>query len=124
MTSGAAPRAAQPRPDRLRAMENRTLSLDGRLLFGARCLRLFGYGLISVILVLYLFVLTGDEVNSVISALVTHGIEVTALHNHMIHGSPELYFMHFWASDTPERVAGGLKAALDAMGRPSLGMRH
>jgi hypothetical protein len=69
------------------------------------------------------FVLTGDEVNPVISALTTHGIEVTALHNHMIHGSPELYFMHFWANDTPERVAGGLKAALDAMGRPS-GMRH
>jgi hypothetical protein len=41
----------------------------------------------------------------------------------MIHGSPELYFMHFWANDTPEWVAGGLKAALDAMGRPS-GMRH
>lgn len=63
------------------------------------------------------FVLTGDEVNPVISALRTHGIQVTALHNHMIHGSPELYFMHFWAHDTPARVGTGLKAALDAMGR-------
>jgi hypothetical protein len=63
------------------------------------------------------FVLTGDEVNPVITALRTHGIEVTALHNHMIHGSPELYFMHFWAHDNPQRVAEGLKAALDAMGK-------
>lgn len=59
------------------------------------------------------FVLTGDEVNLVAAALRTHGIDVTALHNHMIHGSPELYFMHFWAHDTPDRVAAGLKAALD-----------
>ena len=70
------------------------------------------------------FVLTGDEVNHVISALRTHGIEVTALHNHMINGSPELYFMHFWAHDTPERVAAGLKAGLDAMGQKASGMRH
>jgi hypothetical protein len=68
------------------------------------------------------FVLTGDEVNPVITALRTHGIEVTALHNHMIHGSPELYFMHFWANDTPQRVAEGLKAALDAMGQKSSGL--
>jgi hypothetical protein len=37
----------------------------------------------------------------------------------MIHGSPELYFMHFWANDTPQRVAEGLKAALDTMEKPS-----
>ncbi len=67
------------------------------------------------------FVLTGDEVNPVISALNAHGIEVTALHNHMIHGSPELYFMHFWAHDTPARVAAGLKAGLDAMGQKGPG---
>jgi hypothetical protein len=70
------------------------------------------------------FVLTGDEVNRVITALRTHDIEVTALHNHMIHGSPELYFMHFWANDTPQRVAEGLKAALDAMGQKSSEMRE
>ena len=62
------------------------------------------------------FVLTADEINPVITSLATHGIQVTALHNHMIHGSPELYFMHFWANETPEKVATGLKAALDAMG--------
>jgi hypothetical protein len=70
------------------------------------------------------FVLTGDEVNPVISALTANGIDVTALHNHMIHGSPELYFMHFWAHDTPDRVAAGLKAALDAMGQKSSSMER
>ncbi len=61
------------------------------------------------------FVLTGEEVNPVIRALRAHRLEVTALHNHMIHGSPELYFMHFWANDAADTVATGLKAALDAM---------
>lgn len=70
------------------------------------------------------FVLAGDEVNPVMSALRAHGIAVTALHNHMIHPNPELYFMHFWADDTPERVASGLKAGLDAMGQKASGMRH
>jgi uncharacterized protein DUF1259 len=36
----------------------------------------------------------------------------------MIHGSPELYFMHFWAVDAESAVGAGLKAALDAMKRP------
>jgi Domain of Unknown Function (DUF1259) len=70
------------------------------------------------------FVLLGDEVNPVISALRAHGIGVTALHNHMIDGSPDLYFMHFWAHDTPERVAAGLKAGLDAMAQKASGMRQ
>jgi uncharacterized protein DUF1259 len=61
------------------------------------------------------FVLTGDEVNPVAKALSTHGIGVRALHNHMIHGTPELYFMHFWGSGAPEKVADGLRAALDLL---------
>ncbi len=61
------------------------------------------------------FVMLGEEVNPVARALRQHGIMIAALHNHMIHGSPELYFMHFWAVDTPDRVAGGLRAAVDAM---------
>ncbi len=61
------------------------------------------------------FVMTGDEVNPVARALRQHGVAIAALHNHMIHGTPELYFMHFWIVDTPERAAAGLRAALDAM---------
>lgn len=59
------------------------------------------------------FVLTGDEVNPVIVALRTHGIEVTALHSHMLDEQPRLFFMHFWANDDAIKLAEGLRAALD-----------
>jgi hypothetical protein len=42
-----------------------------------------------------------------------HGIEVTALHSHMIDDSPHLFFMHFWANDEVRKLARGLRAALD-----------
>jgi hypothetical protein len=59
------------------------------------------------------FVLRGSEVNPVIRALRDHGIEVTALHSHMIDEEPRLYFMHFWANDDAATLAKGLRAALD-----------
>lgn len=59
------------------------------------------------------FELTAEEVNPVISALQAHGIQVTALHSHMLTEQPRLFFMHFWAVGTPESVAEGIKAALD-----------
>jgi Domain of Unknown Function (DUF1259) len=59
------------------------------------------------------FVLTADEVNPVIMALRTHGIEVTALHSHMLNEQPRLFFMHFWANDDAAKLAQGLRAALD-----------
>jgi hypothetical protein len=59
------------------------------------------------------FVLTGEEVNPVIVALRTHGIEVTALHSHMLDEQPRLFFMHFWANDDAIKLAKGLRAALD-----------
>ena len=58
------------------------------------------------------FVMVADEVNKVARALRANGISITALHNHMLHGTPELYFMHFWAEGDPKAVATGLKAAL------------
>ena len=59
------------------------------------------------------FVLLGNEVNPVLKTLRQHGIEVTALHSHMIDDSPHLFFMHFWANDDVERLAQGLRAAVD-----------
>jgi hypothetical protein len=59
------------------------------------------------------FVLTSDEVNPVILALRTHGIDVTALHSHMLDEQPRLFFMHFWANDDAIQLAKGLRAALD-----------
>jgi hypothetical protein len=58
------------------------------------------------------FVLTGEEVNPVISALEEHDIAVTALHSHMLTEQPRLFFMHFWAVGSTESVAAGIKAAL------------
>jgi hypothetical protein len=59
------------------------------------------------------FVLTSDEVNPVIVALRAHGIEVTALHSHMLDEQPRLFFMHFWANDDAIKLAKGLRAAID-----------
>ena len=59
------------------------------------------------------FVLTAQEVNPVAKALRDNGIEVTALHNHMLDDQPRLFFMHFWANDDAQKLAKGLRAALD-----------
>lgn len=61
------------------------------------------------------FVLRGSEVNSVIRALRDHGIEVEAVHSHMLDEEPRLYFMHFWANDDAVTLAKGLRVALDKM---------
>jgi hypothetical protein len=58
------------------------------------------------------FVLVAKEVNPVLRALRDHGIEVTAIHNHMLDDQPHLYFTHFWANDDARKLAEGLKAAL------------
>ena len=59
------------------------------------------------------FVLIASEVNPVIKALHENGIQVTALHSHMLGEEPRLYFMHFWANDDAVKLAHGLGAALD-----------
>ena len=59
------------------------------------------------------FVLTGPEVNPVVKALRINGIEVTAIHSHMLTEQPRIIFMHFWANDDAVKLARGLRAALD-----------
>ena len=61
------------------------------------------------------FVMTAEELNPVIKALRADGIEVTALHSHMLDEEPRLLFMHFWANDDAIKLAEGLRAALDKM---------
>ncbi len=58
------------------------------------------------------FVLTAAEVNPVISELQAQHILVTALHSHMLAEEPRLFFMHFWATGSPESVSAGIAAAL------------
>jgi hypothetical protein len=59
------------------------------------------------------FVLTADEVNPVIKELTDHGIEVTAVHSHMLEEQPRLFFLHFWGVNDTIALSDGLRAALD-----------
>ena len=61
------------------------------------------------------FVLLAKEVDPVMSTLRGSGIEVTALHSHMLSEQPKLYFMHFWAVADARQLATGLLSALDKM---------
>jgi len=58
------------------------------------------------------FVLTASEVDPVVRALQGNGIDVTALHSHMLREMPRLFFLHFWGVGSPEAIGAGLKAAL------------
>jgi hypothetical protein len=58
-----------------------------------------------------------DEVASVIKALVENGIEVVAVHNHMVHEEPRVFFLHYWGTGNAEQLARGLRAALDQTGK-------
>ena len=59
------------------------------------------------------FVLTAKEVNPVLRDLRANGIEVTAVHNHMLDDTPKVFFVHFWANDDAQELAHGIRMALD-----------
>ena len=59
------------------------------------------------------FLITGDEVNPMLRALRANGIEVTALHSHMLLEQPRVFFMHFWANDDAIKLAKGVRGALE-----------
>lgn len=63
------------------------------------------------------FTMLEDEVAPVIEALVEHGIEVVAVHNHMVHEEPRVFFLHYWGTGSTEALARGLRAALDRTGK-------
>jgi hypothetical protein len=63
-------------------------------------------------------VLTQDEVNPVMSALLDHGLEVTALHNHFFWDEPRMFYMHVHGHGTAADLAARLKPALDLIGKP------
>lgn len=62
------------------------------------------------------FAMREDEVAPVIQALVEHGIEVVAVHNHMVQEYPRIVFLHYWGVGPAPELARGLKAALDRTG--------
>lgn len=62
-------------------------------------------------------VLLQEEVNPVMSALLDHGLEVTALHNHFFWDNPRLYYMHVHGHGKAADLAEHIKPALDLIGK-------
>ncbi len=62
-------------------------------------------------------VLLQEEVNPVMSALLEHGLEVTALHNHFFWAQPDVFFMHIHGHGKAVDLANQIKPALDLIGR-------
>src|SRR5829696_5070010 len=66
-------------------------------------------------------VLTKEEVNPVMSALLENGLEVTALHNHFFWDEPRVFYMHVHGHGTPTDLAHRVKPALDLIGKITVG---
>ncbi len=67
------------------------------------------------------FTMLEEEVAPVIKALIENGIEVVAVHNHMVHEQPRIFFLHYWGVGNSEQLAKGLKTALDQTGKKKTG---
>lgn len=61
----------------------------------------------------------GNEVSAVLKALRANGLEVVAIHNHMIGTQPAIYFLHYWGTGPADKLAAGFKSALGELGRVS-----
>jgi hypothetical protein len=59
------------------------------------------------------FAMVGSEVTDVVRTLRANGIDVTAIHSHMLTEEPRIIFLHFWDNDDALKLARGLRAALD-----------
>jgi len=57
------------------------------------------------------------EVTSVLKALRSHGLDVVAIHHHMIGSKPTIIFLHYWGRGPVEKLAAGFKAALSELGK-------
>jgi Domain of Unknown Function (DUF1259) len=58
-----------------------------------------------------------NEVNPVLKALRSHGLDVVAIHHHMINTQPMVIFLHYWGRGPADKLATGFKAAVDQLGR-------
>jgi hypothetical protein len=67
------------------------------------------------------FVMLENEVAPVLKALIENGIEVVALHNHMVHEQPRVFFLHYWGVGPADQLSKGLRAALDQTGKKKAG---
>jgi len=58
-----------------------------------------------------------SEVNPVLKALRSNGINVVAIHHHMTGGSPTVYFLHYYGTGGAAKLATGVKAAIGQLGK-------
>jgi len=63
------------------------------------------------------------EVTPVLKALRTNGIDVVAIHHHMIGTQPQIIFLHYWGKGEAQKLARGVKAAVDLLGKGSVATR-
>jgi hypothetical protein len=63
------------------------------------------------------FAMLENEVAPVIKALIENGIEVVAVHNHMVHEQPRIFFLHYWGTGSAASLAKGLRTALNQTGK-------
>src|SRR5262245_45052972 len=64
------------------------------------------------------------EVTPVLKALRGNGIDIVAIHHHMTDTSPEVYFLHYWGKGSAQKLATGVKAALDQLGKAHSTAHH
>jgi hypothetical protein len=61
----------------------------------------------------------GNEVTPVLKTLRANGLNVVAIHNHMIGTQPEIHFLHYWGTGPADKLAAGFKSALNVLGHGS-----
>lgn len=59
------------------------------------------------------------EVQPVLRALRANGISIVAMHHHMLGTSPNVIFLHYWGRGPAQKLAAGVRAAVDQLGRPT-----
>ena len=57
------------------------------------------------------------EVNAVLKSLRQNGLDVVAIHHHMLDTQPGIIFLHYWGAGPADKLAAGFKAALDQLGK-------
>ena len=59
------------------------------------------------------------EVQPVLKALRANGIDVVAMHHHMIGTTPDVFFLHYWGRGPAQKLAAAVRAAVDQTARPT-----
>jgi hypothetical protein len=64
------------------------------------------------------------DVTPVLKALRANGIDIVAIHHHMTSTDPEVYFLHYWGKGQAQKLAAGVKAGVDQLGKGRASAAH